>query len=46
MCRGIVIFSVVITALAGCNRHDTESLSRIGRKVASHAKQNAGDVGA
>jgi osmotically-inducible protein OsmY len=31
---------------AGCNRHDTESLSRIGRKIAVHAKNSTGDLGA
>src|SRR5438132_5436867 len=35
------------TALAaGCNRQDAECLGRIGRKVAAHTKNSAGDVGA
>ncbi len=33
------------TTLAGCNRQDTECLSRIGRKVTAHAKNSVGDVG-
>ncbi len=31
---------------AGCNRNDAECVSRIGRKVATHTKHNAGDLGA
>lgn len=34
-----------LTTLAGCNRQDTECLSRIGRKVAVHVKNSVGDVG-
>ena len=30
---------------AGCNRQDTESLSRVGRKIADHARKSTGDVG-
>ena len=29
----------------GCNRQDAERLSSIGRKVAAHAKNSAGDLG-
>jgi osmotically-inducible protein OsmY len=29
----------------GCNRHDADCLARIGRKVAAHTKNGAGDVG-
>jgi osmotically-inducible protein OsmY len=30
---------------AGCNQQDADCLSRIGRKVAAHARSSAGDVG-
>jgi hypothetical protein len=40
----IVIFSA--TWSAGCNRQDTDCLSRIGRKLAAHTKRGAGEVGA
>lgn len=33
------------TASAGCNRQDTECLSRIGRKIAAHAKAGSGEIG-
>jgi hypothetical protein len=42
----LLSFTLVLLAVAGCNRQDTECLSRIGRKVAAHTKRNAGDVGA
>jgi osmotically-inducible protein OsmY len=29
----------------GCNRQDAERLSSIGRKIAAHAKNSAGDLG-
>ena len=32
--------------LAGCNKQDTDSLARIGRKVAAHAKSSTGEMGA
>lgn len=36
----------VISCLGvGCNRQDTECLSRIGRKVAAHAKESSGELG-
>jgi BON domain len=38
-------FLCVVTLCAGCNRQDTECLSRIGRKIGAHAKSSAGDVG-
>lgn len=39
-------FAIGLTLLAaGCNRHDADALSRIGKKVAVHAKNSAGDVG-
>ena len=38
--------SLCILALIGCNRNDTESLSRIGRSLAGHARSNADDLGA
>jgi osmotically-inducible protein OsmY len=31
---------------AGCNQQDADCLSRIGRKVAAHAKSGAGEIGA
>ena len=34
-----------ILVLVGCNRPDTDALSRIGRKMAAHAKSNADDLG-
>ncbi|MSQ95553.1 MAG: BON domain-containing protein [Gemmataceae bacterium] len=35
-----------LTALScGCNRQDNECLSRIGRKVTTHAKNSIGDAG-
>ena len=33
-------------ALVGCNRHDTESLSRMGRKLATHARSHGDDLSA
>ena len=35
-----------IVVLVGCNRQDTDALSRIGRKMTAHAKSNADDLGA
>jgi BON domain len=35
----------MLIVAAGCNRHDAEALSRIGKKVAVHAKTSAGEVG-
>src|SRR5262249_44762703 len=42
----LLIAVMLTTTAVGCNRQDTECLSRIGKKVAVHAKRNAGDVGA
>jgi hypothetical protein len=33
-------------SIAGCNRQDTECLSRIGRKISAHAKTSSGEMGA
>jgi BON domain-containing protein len=43
MARWFVLASLI--AFVGCNRHDAEALSRIGKKVATHAKASAGEVG-
>ena len=43
-----MVAAIVLAFLAmsaGCNRQDADCLSRIGRKVAAHAKRGAGDVG-
>jgi len=32
--------------VVGCNRQDTECLSRIGRKVSAHTKASTGEMGA
>lgn len=45
MFRYICLIGLALFA-AGCNRQDTECLARIGRKIAVHAKNSAGDVGA
>jgi BON domain len=45
MPRQSLIVAVLMIA-AGCNRSDTEHLSNIGRKLAAHAKNNTGDLGA
>ena len=37
--------SLVVTMAAGCNQQDADCLSRIGRKVAAHARSGAGEVG-
>ncbi len=39
-------FAAVVVFVAGCNRQDTECLSRIGRKLAAHAKAGTGEIGA
>lgn len=36
----------MILVLVGCNRQDTEALSRIGRKMTVHARSQADDLGA
>jgi osmotically-inducible protein OsmY len=33
------------TICLGCNRQDADCLARIGRKVAAHTKNSAGDIG-
>src|SRR4029077_7517055 len=45
MPRWFIAFTFALLA-AGCNRHDAEALSRIGRKVGDHAKSNIGEFGA
>lgn len=35
-------FALIAT---GCNRHDAEVLSRIGKRVATHARNGVGEVG-
>ena len=41
----LVSLLAFLTTSVGCNRQDAECLSRIGRKVATHTKHNAGDLG-
>ena len=36
----------LLALAAGCNRHDADALSRIGKKVGAHAKTGAGELGA
>ena len=46
--KGVIASAIVLAFVmmsAGCNRQDTECLSRIGRKVAVHTKRNTGDIG-
>lgn len=40
------VFVLGTLVLTGCNRHDAEALSRIGKKVAAHARNGADEVGA
>ena len=40
-----LLVAIVLTVTAGCNRQDTDCLSRIGRKIAVHTKNSAGDIG-
>ncbi len=40
-----LILLALTTMSAGCNRNDADCLARIGRKVAAHIKNGAGDVG-
>jgi osmotically-inducible protein OsmY len=35
----------LMTMCVGCNRQDADCLARIGRKVAAHTKNSAGDIG-
>lgn len=44
MKRWLLAFGL-LSSVTACNRHDAEALSRIGRKVAAHAKSSAGEVG-
>ena len=37
--------SLILFVSAGCNRQDTECLSRIGKKVAVHANRRTADAG-
>jgi hypothetical protein len=49
MPRRLIVLLLPVTLLAisaGCNQQDTECLSRIGRKIAAHAKSGTGEVGA
>jgi osmotically-inducible protein OsmY len=39
------VCSLVVTLAAGCNQQDADCLSRIGRKVAAHARSGAAEVG-
>ncbi len=39
------VCSLAVTLAAGCNQQDADCLSRIGRKVAAHARSGAGEVG-
>jgi len=45
MARWFFLIGLVML-VAGCNRHDAEALSRIGKKVGAHAKNGASEVGA
>ncbi|HZZ79148.1 MAG TPA: BON domain-containing protein, partial [Gemmataceae bacterium] len=40
-----LLLLVALPFCAGCNQQDAECLSRIGKKVAAHAKNGAGEVG-
>jgi osmotically-inducible protein OsmY len=37
--------ALLLLLAAGCNRQDTECLTRIGRKLAAHARTGTGEVG-
>ena len=37
--------ALLLLFAAGCNRQDTECLTRIGRKLAAHAKAGSGEIG-
>jgi osmotically-inducible protein OsmY len=37
---------ILLFAMIGCNRQDTECLTRIGRKVSAHTKASTGEMGA
>jgi osmotically-inducible protein OsmY len=37
--------ALALTLVAGCNQQDADCLSRIGRKVAAHARSGAGELG-
>lgn len=37
--------ALILLLAAGCNRQDTECLTRIGRKLAAHAKTGTGEIG-
>jgi osmotically-inducible protein OsmY len=41
-----IFFGLSTISLAGCNRQDTESLARIGRKIATHSKTNTDELSA
>jgi hypothetical protein len=43
--RSVCLAFCLLTAATGCTRQDTECISRIGRKVSAHARNNAGDLG-
>lgn len=43
--RNVVVLLIVVL-VAGCNRQDTECLSRIGRTLADRAKAGTGEIGA
>ena len=45
MPRWLAALIVSVVCLAGCNRQDTECLTRIGRKIALHAKNSTGELG-
>jgi osmotically-inducible protein OsmY len=44
MARFLCVSLFIMTAV-GCNRQDTECLSRIGKKVAAHASRRTADAG-
>jgi osmotically-inducible protein OsmY len=37
--------AIVLFAMIGCNRQDTECLTRIGRKVSAHTKASTSEMG-
>src|SRR5262245_4643236 len=44
MPRRLALIALVAVLCVGCNRSDTESLSRIGRKIAAHTKNSTSDL--
>ena len=38
------LIGLLLIGLVGCNRHDTEAIARIGRKITAHAKTTTEEV--